>query len=103
MWSLETLVGGAAALLTAVSYFPQLKKSWETGQTGDLSLRMLLILVSGLSLWVLYGVLRGDAIIMIANSVSVAMLSCIIVFKLREPARADRHAADHRPVRSHDV
>jgi hypothetical protein len=32
-----TLVGAAAALCTAISYLPQLKKSWETGETGDLS------------------------------------------------------------------
>jgi len=32
------LGGGVAALCTTVSYFPQLKKCWQTGETGDLSL-----------------------------------------------------------------
>ena len=45
---LETLIGAAAALCTTVSYIPQLRKCWETGETGDLSLKMLLLLASGL-------------------------------------------------------
>ena len=47
---LETLIGGAAAFCTTVSYVPQLRKCWTTGETGDLSLKMLLLLVAGLLL-----------------------------------------------------
>jgi hypothetical protein len=39
MPSLETLIGAAAAFCTTVSYVPQLRKCWETGETGDLSLK----------------------------------------------------------------
>jgi MtN3 and saliva related transmembrane protein len=48
---LETLIGAAAAFCTTVSYVPQLRKCWTTGETGDLSLKMLL-LAAGLSLWI---------------------------------------------------
>ena len=37
---------------------PQLKKAWTTGQTDDISMNMLLVLASGLALWVAYGVLQ---------------------------------------------
>jgi MtN3 and saliva related transmembrane protein len=40
---LETLIGTGAAFCTTISYVPQLKKSWTTGETGDLSLKMLLL------------------------------------------------------------
>ncbi|MGZ9106730.1 MAG: SemiSWEET family sugar transporter, partial [Rhodoplanes sp.] len=40
MVSLTTAIGLLAALCTTVSYLPQVKKCWETGKTGDLSLRM---------------------------------------------------------------
>jgi MtN3 and saliva related transmembrane protein len=56
---LETLIGAAAAFCTTVSYIPQLRKCWKTGETGDLSLKMLLLLASGLGLWLLYGYLRA--------------------------------------------
>ena len=45
---LETLIGAAAAFCTTVSYIPQLRKCWTTGETGDLSLKMLLLLACGL-------------------------------------------------------
>lgn len=66
---MTTLVGGFAAFCTTVSYFPQLKKCWDTGETGDLSTGMLLFLIVGLSAWVAYGVRRSDIVIIIANMI----------------------------------
>jgi MtN3 and saliva related transmembrane protein len=40
---LEAIVGAGAAFYTTVSYVPQLRKCWDAGQTGDLSLKMLLL------------------------------------------------------------
>ncbi|MFL9827044.1 SemiSWEET family sugar transporter [Rhodoplanes sp. SY1] len=81
-----TVVGLVAALCTTLSYIPQVRKCWRTGKAGDLSLRMLVILATGIGLWVLYGLLRGDAVIILANSVGFALLGIILVFKLREIA-----------------
>ena len=81
--SLETIVGVAAAFCTTTSYIPQLRKCWITGETGDLSLKMLLLLACGLGLWMMYGLMRGDAVIIVANGVSLALLGCILYFKLR--------------------
>lgn len=94
MLNLETLVGFAAAFCTTVSYIPQVKKCWQTGSTGDLSLKMLLILATGIGLWVLYGVLKGDMVIILANSLSLLLLSNLLFFKIRENA-STRH---HRPA-----
>ena len=85
---LETFIGAAAAFCTTVSYIPQLKKVWSTGETGDLSLKMLLLLAAGLGLWILYGLIRADIVIVVANTVSLTLLACIIFFKMREPKPA---------------
>lgn len=82
--SFESAIGGVAAFCTTASYIPQLRKVWATGETHDLSLKMLLMLVAGLGLWVIYGGMRGDPVIVIANAISVALLSVIIYFKVRE-------------------
>jgi len=79
-----TVTGLSAAVCTTVSYFPQLKKCWTTGSAGDLSLRMFLILATGIALWIVYGSLLGDVVIILANSVSLCLLSGILYFKLRE-------------------
>jgi MtN3 and saliva related transmembrane protein len=81
---LESLIGAAAAFCTTVSYVPQLKKVWTTGETRDLSLKMLLTLAAGLALWVFYGLLRGDVVVIGANAVSLLLLACITYFKLRQ-------------------
>ena len=91
---METLIGTVAAVCTTASYFPQLYKCWTTGETGDLSLKMLLLLAAGLSLWVIYGCVRGDVVIIMANGVSLTLLGGIIYFKLRE--KKDSHRADVR-------
>jgi MtN3 and saliva related transmembrane protein len=84
MFSFTTLIGFVAACCTTVSYIPQLKKCWDTGTAEDLSLKMLSILATGIALWVLYGILQQDWVIIIANSVSLSLLFALLLFKLRE-------------------
>lgn len=81
---METIVGGAAVLLTTAANFPQLKKCWETRSAGDLSRKMLISLASGVALWTGYGVMKGDWLIVTANVASLAMVLGILWFKLRE-------------------
>jgi MtN3 and saliva related transmembrane protein len=50
--NVTTLIGILAAVCTTASYIPQLKKCWETGSAGDLSLKMFSILAVGIALWV---------------------------------------------------
>jgi MtN3 and saliva related transmembrane protein len=82
-----TAVGGVAAFCTTVSYFPQLLKCWQTGHAGDLSLRMFLVLSAGIALWIVYGILKSDPVIIIANTASLILLLAILSFKLRELMR----------------
>jgi MtN3 and saliva related transmembrane protein len=79
-----TAIGLLAAICTTVSYFPQLKKCWQTGETGDLSLTMFATLATGIALWIVYGVLKADAVIILANAVSFLLLLGILYFKVRE-------------------
>ena len=79
-----TLVGSAAAFCTTASYFPQLRKCWKTGEAGDLSLWMFLVLSTGVALWIAYGFLKSDYVIVTANAVSLCALLGILYFKLRE-------------------
>jgi MtN3 and saliva related transmembrane protein len=80
---IDTLIGSAAAICTTVSYFPQLKKTWQTGETDDLSFKMLVLLASGLGLWMVYGFAKSDMVIVAANAISVGMVLCILGIKLR--------------------
>jgi MtN3 and saliva related transmembrane protein len=79
-----TIVGLLAASCTTISYWPQLKKCWDTGSASDLSFRMFTILAAGITLWVVYGLLKHDYVIVLANSISLCLLAGILYFKIRE-------------------
>jgi MtN3 and saliva related transmembrane protein len=82
MSTFATVIGLAAAVCTTAANVPQLKKAWTTGQTDDISLKMLLLLACGLGLWVVYGVLQEDFVIILANGISLALLAGLLCLKL---------------------
>jgi MtN3 and saliva related transmembrane protein len=82
-WSVATVLGLLAAALTTTANVPQVWKAWRTGETRDLSLAMTLILASGLAVWVVYGVLQADAVIVIANAIAMVLAFSLTALKLR--------------------
>jgi MtN3 and saliva related transmembrane protein len=103
MTILSTAVGLLAALCTTVSYIPQVVKCWKTHKAGDLSVKMLLILAAGLALWVIYGVINSDWVIVGANTVSLILLGNLVFFKVRElvASRPIGGSTSHRGKVSH--
>ena len=85
MSTIATVIGLTAAACTTAANLPQLKKAWVTGQTDDLSLKTLLLFGSGLVLWIFYGVLQRDIVIMLANGISLPILSAILYLKVFQP------------------
>jgi MtN3 and saliva related transmembrane protein len=54
------------------------------GSAGDLSFKMVITLAAGVALWAVYGFLQSEIVIIIANTVSLTLLTGILYFKLRE-------------------
>jgi len=75
--------GYLAALCTTSAYVPQVLRVWRTRSTHDISLRMFLVLVTGLSLWLVYGIWRGEIPPIVANSVTLGLAGTILYFKIR--------------------
>ena len=73
------LIGLAAGILTASSLLPQLNKTIREKKADDISLFFLLILLTGISLWIVYGIKREDLPIIATNSFSL-LLNLIMVF-----------------------
>ncbi len=78
-------VGLVAGFLTTIAFVPQAIKSFKTKNTEGISLLMYLCFVSGVVLWMLYGVLVKDIPILLCNIVtfifSSPVLICIIINK----------------------
>jgi MtN3 and saliva related transmembrane protein len=79
----STWIGYGAAALTVISYLPQAVRAWRTGETHDLSLAMFLLLVAAGSLWLTYGVMRGDWPVIVTNASLVLVNIAILAAKLR--------------------
>jgi MtN3 and saliva related transmembrane protein len=78
------ILGVLAATFTSLSYLPQVKKAIPRGSTSDLSLKMLVALSTGLSLWVLYGFLKEDWVIMLANMIGATLALIVLGLKFRD-------------------
>ena len=61
------LVGITAALLTSSGFLPQIVKGMRTKRLKDVSTGMMVVWVSGTTLWFFYGWHLDDLIIMGAN------------------------------------
>ena len=77
------LIGFAAATCITVAYAPQAIKVWKTRSTGDISLGMFLVMVLGLALWLVYGLLSGDAPLIAANVITMVLAGGILFMKLK--------------------
>jgi MtN3 and saliva related transmembrane protein len=77
-----TVIGLTAGVCTTLENLLQLMKAWTTRETDDISMKTLLLLGCGLILWVVYGVLHEDIIIILANGVSLIILTGLLYAKM---------------------
>ncbi len=81
------IIGLVAGLITTLGYVPQVVKGYRSGSMEDVSLYMPLMLMVGMSLWLVYGIILKDPPIIFWNAVSVILNVVIILMKLRYGGR----------------
>jgi MtN3 and saliva related transmembrane protein len=88
---IEQIIGISAGVLTSTSMLPQLIKLIKEKKADAISPVMLIVLISGLSLWAYYGFLRNDLPIIITNLfawiVNLSLLILRQVYKGRHKHR----------------
>lgn len=80
-----TVIGLTAAFCTTVSFVPQALKIIKTKNTESISLSMYFLFVTGVSLWLVYGIMTHDFPVAIANGITLIFAGSILYFKLRYP------------------
>ena len=78
-----TWMGLAAAFCSTTAFVPQVVKTWRTRSTKDISLVMFLVLVTGIILWLAYGIIIEDIPLIAANAVTLVFAGTILFFKLK--------------------
>ena len=76
------LFGFLAALLTTIAFLPQLYKTWQTKSADDVSLLMLILFITGLVCWVIYGFRINSIPILVANIITFIFNFSILVLKI---------------------
>jgi MtN3 and saliva related transmembrane protein len=77
------IIGAVAATLTTIAFVPQAHKVLVSRDTHSLSLGMYVIFTAGVVMWGVYGYLRADWVIVVANAIVAVLCIAILVMKLR--------------------
>ncbi len=81
--SLTEFVGYCAALLTTLSFLPQVHKIWVSKRADDISAPAFTAFSLGVLLWLLYGIALGSWPIILANGVTLILTLGILVLTAR--------------------
>lgn len=81
----DTFIGITASVFTATALIPQLIKMIREKKAEDVSYLMLIVLFIGHCLWIYYGVLKKDTIIIASNifGLCVDIIVSILTFKYK--------------------
>ena len=84
--SITAYIGIVAAFCTTVAFVPQIVKLRKQGGK-DLSYSMLFLYLTGVLLWLVYGIRVHAAAVMWANALSGVLVLVSIVLKANPPKR----------------
>ncbi len=77
------ILGYSAGAVTTLTFLPQVVKTWKERSAKDVSLWMFIIAATNEIMWIGYGMLKNDWVIILTNAVVLAMSLTMIYLKLR--------------------
>ena len=75
----EQVIGITAGIFTSASMLPQVIKIIKEKKAEQVSLLMICVLITGVSLWIWYGIMKKDFPIIVTNAFSL-LINLILVF-----------------------
>lgn len=80
-------IGYLAAFCTTFAFFPQAIMAIRTKDVKSISLTMYSILCFGISMWLAYGILKGDLPLILANLITLIPSLTILFIKIKSLVR----------------
>lgn len=77
------IIGFGAAVLTTAAFLPQVYKTWKTKDVSALSLPMLIMFITGITLWLIYALYIPSPSMIIANGITIGSSILLIYFKIK--------------------
>lgn len=77
------ILGYSAGAITSLTFLPQVIKTWKAKSAKDVSLLMFIIAAVNEVMWIVYGVLLNNWVIILTNAIVLAMSLIMIFLKLK--------------------
>lgn len=77
------MIGNIAAVLTTISFLPQVIQVIRTKNTEGISLGMYTLFVFGVFLWAIYGYMNKDTSVLVANMITFVLASIVLSYKIK--------------------
>ena len=74
-------IGYFGSFLTSITFIPQVYKSWQSKSVGDLSIWMILIVVTSTFVWLVYGFAINSGPVISANTIVLILTLVLLYFK----------------------
>ncbi|MBV9989562.1 MAG: hypothetical protein JO301_17910 [Chitinophagaceae bacterium] len=74
-------IGYFGSFLTAITFIPQVYKSWQSKSVGDLSGWMIAIVITSACVWLVYAMAIGSGPVIVANTVVLVLTLVLVYFK----------------------
>ncbi|HIH45928.1 MAG TPA: hypothetical protein HA292_02430 [Candidatus Nitrosotenuis sp.] len=78
-----SILGIIAAALVTSSFIPQIVKGYRTKHLDDVSYWLMITICIGMSLWIGYGIIKNDFVIIGANISTIILNMILVVMKFR--------------------
>jgi MtN3 and saliva related transmembrane protein len=76
-------IGITATVFAVSSTLPQILKAFKSKKTDDISIWLVVVLITGLGLWVFYGIAKNDIVLIGGNSVAVLLNCIMLILKIK--------------------
>ena len=76
-------IGYVAAFCSTFGLFPLALRVWRTGEVSQLPVGMVTVMFAGAVLWLVYGIIRADQVIIGANAIGLFFIGYVGMAKLR--------------------
>jgi MtN3 and saliva related transmembrane protein len=80
---LTDLIGVTAGILVLSSFIPQLHKAYKTKRMIDVSIYLMALIASGMFLWIIYGIIRRDPVIIGTNAAGFILNIILMILKIK--------------------
>ena len=77
------IIGIIAGILVMSSSIPQIIKSYKSKKMTDVSIYLMSLIASGLFLWIIYGLIRSDPIIIGTNAAGLGLNITLLIMKIK--------------------